>query len=182
MNKFPKLVSKKWKRYNKIEKVFIIYLLWLLVLEFFLPFLKIEGVSYSFINSKFLWTDVILVFTLLFITARNVSFTVKEFVKSVFNFYENEALVNFGVLFLHASLLIYTKDLISLLAYSQSATFYQLDWGFYVLGSLLVFGLVWNLFLAVNNSLVSKKKSNYSKIVGIVEEEQEKQEVKSLFE
>ena len=85
-------------------------------------------------------------------------------------------------MFLHASLLIYTKDLISLLAYSQSATFYQLDWGFYVLGILLVFGLVWNLFLAVNNSLVSKKKSNYSKIVGIVEEEQEKQEVKSLFE
>jgi len=42
MNKFPKVVSKKWKRYNKFEKIFIIYLFALAVLEFTLPFLKIE--------------------------------------------------------------------------------------------------------------------------------------------
>jgi energy-converting hydrogenase Eha subunit F len=42
MNKFPKIVSKKWKRYNKLEKIFIIYLGLLLLLEFLLPVLKIE--------------------------------------------------------------------------------------------------------------------------------------------
>ncbi len=182
MNKFPKIFSKKWRRYHKLEKVFIIYLFLLLILEFFLPFLKIEWFSYSFINSNFVITDIVLVFSLLFIIARNVSYTVKWFVKSVFNFYENEALVNFWVLFLHASLLIYTKDIISLLAFSQSISFYQLNWWFYILGLLLVFWLIWNLFLAMNNSFVYKKKWNYSKIVWVVENNDNKQEVKTLFE
>ena len=182
MSKFPKLVSKKWKRYNKLEKVFIIYLFFLLILEFFLPILKIEWASVSFINSYFLITDFILVFTLVFIWLRNVSYTIKWFVKSVFNFYENEALVNFGVLFLHASLLLLIKDMINLLAYTQSATFYQLSWWYWILWGLLIFGLVWNLFLAISWS-TNKKNTNYSKIVsGIETDENKKQEIKSLFE
>ena len=166
-----------------MEKIFIIYLGLLLGLEFLLPVLKIEWTSYSFINSKFIATDIVLVFTLIFIMLRNVSFTVKGFVKSVFNFYENEALVNFWVLFLHASLLLLIKDMINLLAFSQSASFYKLDWWFFVLAACLIFGLLWNLFLAINHSFTAKKKSNYNKVVGLVEDEvHPKQEVKSLFE
>lgn len=182
MNKFPKLVSKKWKRYNKLEKVFILYLFFLLVLEFFLPILKIEWNSFAFINSKFLTTDFILIFTLVFIWLRNISYTVKWIVKSVFNFYENEALVNFWVLFLHASLLLLIKDMINLLAFSQSATFYQLDWWYWILWALIIFGLIWNLFLAINWS-TSRKNTNYAKIVTNLDiEEKKQQEVKSLFE
>jgi len=181
MNKFPKIVSKKWKRYNKLEKVFILYLFFLLVVEFFLPILKIEWNSFAFINSKFLTTDFILVFTLLFIWLRNVSYTVKGFVKSVFNFYENEALVNFWVLFLHAGLLLLIKDMVNLLSFTQSASFYQLDWWYWILGWFLIFGLIWNLFLAINWS--SGKNPTYSRVVANMEIwEEKKQEVKSLFE
>jgi cell division protein FtsL len=42
MNKFPRVVNKKWKRYTKLEKVFILFLVVLLFLEFFLPFISIE--------------------------------------------------------------------------------------------------------------------------------------------
>jgi len=183
MNKFPKVVSKKWKRYNKFEKIFIIYLFALAVLEFTLPFLKIEWVSYSFINLNFTTTSIVLIFSLAFLIARNVSFTVKWLVKSVFGFYENEAIANFWVLFLHAILLIYTKDIISILAFTQSAEFYKLDWGYYFLWGFIIIGLLWNLFLAISNSsLLNSKKSNYSKIVWIYEEENKTTQTKSLFE
>jgi len=183
MNKFPRVVSKKWKRYNKLEKVFIFFLFFLLILEFFLPIIQIDWQSYSFINWKFIITDIILIFTLVFLILRNISFRVKTIVKSVFNFYENEALVNFWVLFLHASLLIIIKDMIWLLHYSQSSTYYQLLWWFNILWIFLILWLLWNLFLAINNSLTDRKKTNYSKIVwAVIEEDDPKQEVKSLFE
>ena len=115
------VVDKKWKRYSRVEKVFILYLVVLFILYLFLPFLSIETVSYSFINSKFLLTSIILVSTLLFIILWNSSYTFKWIIKSIFGFEQNEAILNFWVLFLHASLLIYTKDFISLLANSRSS-------------------------------------------------------------
>jgi len=183
MNKFPKLVSKKWNRYSKLEKVFIVYLWILLVLEFFLPILNIEGVKFSFINSRFIEIDFILLFTLVFVMLRNVSYTVKWLVKSLFGFYENEALVNFWVLFLHISLLVLIKDMVSLLAFSQSSDFYKLSWWYYILGIFLIFGLIWNLFLAINNSLGLNKKKNYSKVIWVnLDTPEEKKEIKTLFE
>jgi len=86
------------------------------------------------------------------------------------------------VLFLHASLLIYTKDYISLLSNTQSSSFYKLDYWFYILGIFLVIWLVWNLFLAIDLSI--SKKHNYSKVVWQVSLEDtivEKKDVKTLF-
>ena len=184
MNKFPKIIDKKWKRYNKIEKFFILFLFVLLISEFFLPYILIEWTTYSFINTKFLLTSIILVFTLIFIIIWNSSYTFKWFIKSVFGFEQNDAILNFWVLFLHATILIHTKDMISLIAVSRSADYYKLDYGFYILWALIVFGLIWNLFLAVNLSatLSNKRKSNYSKIVWAnIQEKEEKKEVKTLF-
>ena len=186
MSKFPRVVNKKWKRYTKLEKVFILFLFLLLLLEFFLPFIKIEWNAYFFINSKFLITSIILVFTLFFIIVWNISYTFKNFIKSIFWFEQNEAILNFWVLFLHASLLIYTKDYISLLANTQSASFYQLDYWFYVLWWLIVVWLIWNLFLAIDLSLLNnKKRSTYTKVVWQVssssEETVEKKDIKTLF-
>lgn len=184
MNKFPKLIDKKWKRYSKIEKVFIIYLFILLGLEFVFPVIKIETISYSLINTKFLLTGLILIFTLIFIIIWNISFTFKAFIKSIFGFEQNDAILNFGVLFLHISILIFIKDMISLLAFSRSADYYTLDYGFYVLALFLVFGLIWNLFLAINLSIFNRKRAHYSKIVSssVEDEKLTDKDVKSLFE
>ena len=186
MSKFPRIVNKKWKRYTKLEKVFILFLIVLFVLEFFLPFIKIEGNTYSFINTKFLTTSIILIFTLFFIIVWNVSYTFKNFIKSIFWFEQNEAILNFWVLFLHASLLIYTKDYISLLANTQSASLYTLAYWFYVLWWFIIIGLIWNLFLAIDISLLNnKKRTNYTKVVWQVsmnnDETVEKKDVKTLF-
>jgi len=184
MNKFPKIIDKKWKRYNKIEKFFLIFLFVLLIAEFILPIISIEWSKYSFINTQFLLTSIILFFTLVFIIVWNVSYTFKGFIKSVFGFEQNDAILNFWVLFLHASILIHTKDMISLLAVSRSADYYTLEYWFYILGALIVFWLIWNLFLAINLSatLSNRRKNNYSKIVGTnIQEKEEKKEIKTLF-
>jgi len=184
MNKFPKIIDKKWKRYNKIEKFFLFFLLILLICEFFLSFIKIEWSTYSFINSHFLLTSIILLFTLVFIIVWNASYTFKWFIKSIFGFEQNDAILNFWVLFLHATILIYTKDMISLLSISKSAEYYTLTSGFYILWWVLILWMIWNLFLAITISLnlSNKRKTNYSKIVWTsIQEKEEKKEVKTLF-
>ncbi len=185
MNKFPRIVNKKWKRYTKLEKVFILFLFLLVLLELFLPFISIEWTKYSFINSKFFTTSIILLFTLFFIIVWNISYTFKNFIKNIFGFEQNEAILNFWVLFLHASLLIYTKDYINLLSNTQSASFYHLVYWFYVLWWFLVVGLIWNLFLAIDLSLLnSKRKTNYTKVVWQISNNNElveKKDIKTLF-
>lgn len=184
MNKFPKIIDKKWKRYTKIEKIFLIFLFILLFIEIFFPFINIEWNSYSFVNSRFYLTSVILVFTILFLLLWNSSYTIKWFVKSIFWFEQNDAILNFGVFFLHASLLIHTKEMIALLAFTQSKTYYSLNYGYYVIWIALIIWMIWNLFLAINISLFSKKKSNYSKIIWTnvtVSEQEDKKEIKTLF-
>lgn len=88
-------------------------------------------------------------------------------------------------MFLHASLLIYTKDYINLLSNTQSASFYHLVYWFYVLWWFLVIGLIWNLFLAIDLSLLnSKRKTNYTKVVWQISNNNElveKKDIKTLF-
>ena len=185
MNKFPKLIDKKWSRYSKIEKIFILYLFVLFILELFLPVIKIESIPNSLLNTNFLSTSLILFFTLFFIIAWNISFRFKAFIKAIFSFDQNDAILNFWVLFLHISILIFSKDMINLLAFSRSLDYYTLDYGFYILAGILIFWLLWNLFLAIDISLWNKKKTHYSKIVSSISSDDEKnntKDIKSLFE
>lgn len=184
MRKFPRIINKKWTRYSKIEKVFLFYIVILFILELFLPFIKIDWTDYSFINSSFILSSIILFVSLLFIFLWNISYTIKWFVKEVFGFEYNEAFLNFVVLFLHASLLIQSKWFVSVIAESQSASFYQLLIWFYVLWFLLVLWLVWNLFIAINLSSSNRRKLNYSKLVpnNFQDESADESEVKSLFD
>lgn len=184
MHKFPRMINKKWIRYSKIEKIFLFYLILLLILELFLSFIKIDWVNYSFINTNFFLSSIILLISLAFIILWNISYTIKWFIKEVFGFDHNEAFLNFAVLFLHASLLIQTKWFVSVIAASQSSSFYQLLMWFYILWVLIIFWLIWNLFLAFNISSANKRKLNYSKVVpnSFQDELVDDNQVKSLFE
>lgn len=185
MHKFPKIINKKFKRYNKLEKIFLVYLIMLFLFELLLPFISIESVNYSFLSFEFKFTSIILLFTLLLIILWNFSYTFKWIIKEIFWFNYNESILNFGILFLHASLLINTKWFILILARTQSAQLYKLSYGFYLIGFLLIVWLIWTLFLAVNNSIFDKKKSNYLKIVSNNNMENNSvgdDQVKTLFE
>lgn len=184
MHKFPRTFNRKWKRYSKIEKIFILYLVILFCLEFFLPFIKIDKDLYSFINSNFPLTSIIIIFTLTFVILWNISYTLKWLVKEIFWFEYNEAIINFWVLFLHASLLIYSKEIISVIGLWEWFWYYSLTYGFYVLWWLLVLWLIWTLFVALNFSFLNKKKTNYTKVISSspYKDTEEETKVKSLFD
>jgi len=183
MHKFPRTFNRKWKRYSKIEKIFIVYLFILLWLEFFLPFIYVDNVSYSLINTYFPLTSIITLFTLVFIIFWNISYTIKWAVKQIFWFEYNEAIINFWVLFLHASLLIYAKEFISIIALSKSFDFYKLAYWFYILWWLLVLWLIWNLFIALDISFFNKKRLNYTKVISTSNhQDDEEKNIKSLFD
>jgi len=184
MYKIPRTFNRKWKRYSKIEKIFIIYLFILLLLEFFVPFIHIDDTSYAFINTSFPLTSIILIFTLLFIIFWNVSYTFKWFIKWIFGFEYNETILNFLVLFLHVSLLISSKEFISIIALWKSFDFYKLNYWFYILWWFLVIWLIWNLFLALNISFLNKKTLNYTKVISTstYQSDSEETKIKSLFD
>lgn len=184
MHKFPKIINKKWKRYSKIEKIFIVYLFVFLLLEFFFPFINIDGKDYTFVNSNFPLTGIIAISTLVFIIFWNSSYTVKWAIKEIFWFEYNEAILNFWVLFLHASLIIYSKEIVGIIALWQSSEYYSLNYGFYVLWIMVVVWLIWNLFVALNLSMFDKKKINYTKVVSssTSNEKNSETKVKSLFD
>ncbi len=184
MHKFPRIINKKWKRYSKIEKVFIVYLFVLLILELLLPFIHIDQTDYSFVNSYFPLTWIISMFTLVFIIFWNSSYTVKWVVKEIFWFEYNEAILNFWVLFLHASLIIYSKEFVSIIQQWQSSQFYTLNYWFYILWIMIILWLIWNLFVALNLSMFDKKRINYTKVVSSpsINQEDEENKMKSLFD
>lgn len=184
MHKIPRTFNRKWKRYTKIEKIFIVYLLILLLLELFLPFIYIGNISYSFINLNCFLTSIITIFTLVLIIFWNISYTVKWVVKDVFWFEYNEAILNFWVLFLHATLLIYSKEIISIIALWKSFNYYQLTYWFYILWWVLVIWLIWNLFVALNISFFNKKRVNYTKVISTAnyQDDNEDTKIKSLFD
>jgi len=185
MNKIPRVFKKKWKRYTKFEKIFLMYLLVLFFIELFLPIMLIEGESYSFINRTFLTTSIVLFLTLFFLLLWNLSYRLKSFIKSIFGFNQNDAILNFGVFFIHSVVLIHTQDFLSLLSYKLSSNLYSIKYWFYILAIFLVIGMIWSLFLAINLSLnfLNKKKSSYAKVIAnpVVEEEKETKEIKTLF-
>lgn len=184
MHKIPRTFNKKWRRYTKIEKVFIIYLFILFLLEIFLPFIRIADVDLTFINKKFILSSVIIIFSLIFIILWNISYTFKWFIKWIFWFEYNEAILNFWVLFLHASFLVYSKEIISFIALWTSFEEYKLDYWFYILWWVIILWLIWNLFVALNLSFFNKKKNNYTKIISnsYSEDKNDNSELKSLFD
>ena len=185
MNKIPRVFNKKWKRYTKLEKIFFVYLLAIFLIELFLPIMLVWGKSYTFINKTFFTTSIILFLTLLFLLLWNLSYRIKSFIKSIFGFNQNDAILNFGIFFIHAVILMHVQDFLSLLSYNLSSSLYTIKYGFYVLAIFLVIGMIWSLFLAVNLSLnfLNKKRTSYSKVIAnpVIEEEKEKKEVKTLF-
>lgn len=185
MNKFPKIVNKKWKRYNKLEKVFILYLIVLFILEYFLPIFNLKALTFTFINTTFFVSSIISVFILVFLIVWNLSYRFKNIIKTIFGFEQNEAILNFWWLFVHAVLLIHIKEYIYILWNTLSTDKYYLNHWFYVLWWFLIFWLIWNLFLSLNFSILwNRRKWNYTKVVSNIpfdNENEEKKEVKTLF-
>lgn len=185
MHKFPRTAYKKWNRYNFFEKIFIVYILVLIILEMFLPILKISWEwnireLFFMIDRTFPFIASVNIFSLLFMLIWNVSFRFKRFVNIVFGFQNNDAIVNFGIIWTHALTLLAIKETMDLVTYRLSSEKLIVLNNMYILSWILIIWLIWSLILAVSFSSF-KKKQNYTNVV-FKNDEKSQEDIKSLFE
>jgi uncharacterized membrane protein len=165
IKKFPRKVNKKWSRFNRLEKVFIIYSILLPFLMFFLPIIKkvdlLSGKTvarFTIFNQQFWTLDIFVILLLGALILWNTSYRFRKFIYLLVGFRENEGLVNFAILFNLTMILLSIGSTIKLInAYFLQSI--KLDYGFYVLSFYLIIGLAFNLILSLNFS--TKKKKNH---------------------
>jgi len=113
----------RFSRFTKQQKVFVLYLFLLIFFMMILPIIKISPVnavsrSVWLFNIHLFKTLLIVLVCLIVLLARNMSFKFKNFVIAYFGFKENDALVNFGFLFLIATAFLSISDTINVVGTS----------------------------------------------------------------
>jgi hypothetical protein len=108
----------KFTRFTKQQKVFVLYLFALIFFLIALPIIRISPVnvvshSVRLLNGHLFKTLIIILACLIVLVAWNTSFKFKNFVIGYFGFKENDALVNFGFLFLIATAFLGMGDTIN---------------------------------------------------------------------
>lgn len=180
-------VFHKFTRFTKQQKVFVLYLFVLIFFMAVLPIMRISPVNAQshavrLLNIHLFKTLLIVVACLAVLVAWNVSFKFKNFVIGYFGFKENDALVNFGFLFLIATAFLTISDTISVVGTSTQAI--RVTWGYYFLQIFLLLGLILTLLSVIKHA---KENGSRTKIVNVVDEEairdiHNKQSIKWLFE
>lgn len=175
IKKIPTKVLKKWKRYWWLEKWFLVYIIILILTLLFVPILEkqtfdaintetvIENI-YIF-NSNMIMIDIVVGFLLIILLLRNSSFRFKKSISTIIWFKENEALLNFWIIFIIWIIIISIFNVISLLIannyidlisipYSSSIIFWMVLW----------LWLIWNIFIWMNN-VNNRKRNNTINII-----------------
>lgn len=162
IKKFPKQVAGKWKRYNLLEKGFLAYTLLLWASIIFLPLISYTplntstSVVYTLYNTYFLHIAVMISICLAVLFVWNLSYRFKNAVHMLIGFKDNDAFINFILLWIIGICYIAIGDNVNLVKNNYINT-YTLDIGYYTTGLLIIIGLIYNLFLAISFSKNRKK-------------------------
>ena len=182
VQKFPKLAYRKWERFDKLEKIFIIYCFVTSVSFFVVPIFSYgSNLEYTITFSiiEFLHINILLFSLFVFLIGFNSSYRIKKSICNVLWIWKNDALVNFVLLFSISSILVSVGQVVTYFQNNFDSTI-ELRWGFYFLWLLLVLGLLLNMFLALN---ISRKK-NKKQVINITSRKSGKDitnDIKSLF-
>lgn len=188
IKKFPKKAMWKWNRFNRLEKGFILYSVVLRLVILFTPILQLlemndwEPKTFFLLNPYMIKTDIVIIISMITLILWNTSFRFKRLINILIWFKENDALVNFILLWLISIQLLMLADTINLINNNFTVLIILHSW-FYIIWWALIIWLIWNLFLALN-SLKDKKST---KIVNIMQHtwnkiSEEAQEIKGLFQ
>jgi len=182
-----KKVQKKWERFSLLEKIFLGYWLILTALVLFLPLIKVpdgdKSQFFGIINPYFFSLDLIIIFVLLFGLLRTLSSKFRNFFYSLVGFKENEALVNFGLLFLLGVTFLAIASTITLVHNEISAELTLVSSSFNLISFVIIIGLVLSFIMAINFS--SSKRKTHTATVHFEKDihlEEESASPSSLFE
>lgn len=123
LSEYVKRFAQRFSRFTKQQKVFVLYLFVLVFFMAVLPIIKIapvnaESHSIWLFNIHLFKTLFIVIVSLAVLVSWNISFKFKNFVIGYFGFKENDALVNFGFLFLIATAFLSISDTINVVGTS----------------------------------------------------------------
>lgn len=190
LHKFPKQAASKWNRFTNIEKWLLVFYVILIAMFLYFPVFEIWDISnsslqphqYTLFNKYMLRTWVLTILSLLFLLLWNWSFRFKKMIHTIVWFKENDALLNFIVLWFISYSMISSIDTIKFVQDNVSQTI-RVSPSFYVVLVALIVGLLANLILALTYAKARKKNQivNISKQTDKDEREKER-EIRWLFE
>jgi len=188
-NKFPQKVVWKWNRFDWIEQWFILYCFLLAAVIIFSPIIQIIPLNggqiqnYYILNKYMIEIDIIIISSLVFMIIWNLSFRFKSLINILIWFKENDALLNFLILFLISTSFLSVSTTIKLLKNNFSNSI-QLTYYYYLVWWLLIIWLLWNLLLALKLSKWKRKWQiiNISNYDHTKKQEDEEKFIKWLFE
>lgn len=182
-----KRLLQRFTRFTKQQKVFVLYLFVLIFFMIVLPIIRIapvnaESHAVRLFNIHLFKILLITIACLAILVAWNISFKFKNFVIGYFGFKENDALVNFGFLFLIATAFLSISDTINVVG-TSTQTIKVTGW-YYFLQIFLLLGLILTLLSVIKHA---KENGSKTKIVNVVDEDairdvHNKQSIKWLFE
>ncbi len=177
----------RFARFSKHQKMFVSYLVLLSAFLILLPIINISPVNNWWYNVRLLgWnffkTMIIILVSMVVLFGWNVSFKFKNFIINYFGFKENDALVNFGLLWIVATSFISIWDTINTVnditqTITKTSSYYFIQ----------IFILIWLVLTVISVMKHAKESAGKTKIVNIVNEDamkdiQNKRSLKGLFE
>lgn len=180
-------VLAKFSKFSKHQKLFVSYLILLATFLILLPIINVSPVNDQWYNVRLIWwnffkTMIIILVSMIVLFGWNISFRFKNFIINYFWFKENDALVNFGLLWIVATSLISIWDTINTVndvtqTISKTSSYYFIQ-------IFILIGLVLTVISVVKHA---KESSGKTKIVNIVNDDavkdmQNKRSLKWLFE
>lgn len=163
-------VARKFTRFTKHQKSFVLYLFWLVFLLIFFPIIKITpvaGDSYGiwFLNGSFFTTMIILLISIMFLLWRNMSFRFKTMVINSLGFKDNDAIINFAFLAVISTIFFAVWNTVSVVN-NVTATI-VLSKIYYFTRLYLLAGLVFMLITVIKKA---KQTTGKTKIINVVDD------------
>ncbi|PJA48646.1 MAG: hypothetical protein CO170_02120 [candidate division SR1 bacterium CG_4_9_14_3_um_filter_40_9] len=177
----------KFSRFTKQQKVFVLYLCGLVFFLIFFPLIKVapvDGDTYRvrLLSGALFKVMLIVIVALAVLVGRNMSFRFKNIVINYFGFKENDALINFALLFIISTALLGIGDTINVVQNTTSTI--RVTGSYYFIELLLLAGLVLTLMSVVKTA---KLQGGKTKIINVIDEDalkevSHKKSLKGLFD
>lgn len=163
-------IFKKFTRFTKQQKSFVLYLFGLVFLLVFFPLIKVSPVAWKWygiwiFNWSFFTTMIILFVSMWFLLSWNMSFRFKTMVINALWFKDNDSLINFAFLATITTIYFSIGNTISVVN-NITATIW-LSKIYYLTWIYLLLGLIFMLLTIIKKA---KENSGKTKIINVVDE------------
>lgn len=172
-------LKNKFNRFNLHEKVFLIYLCFLIGFLLLSPIIDVTSLRwetssksfYIFWSWEYLWTMLIILLSLIVLVWWNISVKFKNLFSTYFGWKENDSLINFLFLFIIITAFLSIKNTVNIASSATSTISFTWLWTF-----ILILLLIWIIITLISVFKWAQKTGKKTKIINVVDEEHNQME------